>query len=160
MQLFLWLIFDKAACYFQYLMEHQIQLGHLHHHLTLHRSFWSIIGLINICISQFINLLYMYTVRGLGVRGYIQKNNRYYGIYGILNSGHIRDTKDYQILPKHHNVSWAVLGLMQELWHCCVYLILARIKMHFPDDPAMQHLFPYDCSCSEQKTPPRAFKSG
>ena len=94
----------------------------LHNHLTLHPPFWSIIGLVNIHIGQFINLLYMY----------IYNNNRYYGIYGILSSGHMRDTwetpKDYQSLPNHHDMSWAVLGLMWELWHCCVYPSLARIE--------------------------------
>ena len=32
----------------------------LHHHFSLHPSFWLIIGLVNIYIGQFINLLYMY----------------------------------------------------------------------------------------------------
>ena len=59
----------------------------------------------------------------------------------------MRDTwerpKDYQRLPNHHNMSSAVLGLMWELWHCCVYLSLARIKMHFPDVIAFFYLHRY-----------------
>ena len=58
-QLFLWLMFDKAVCYFQYSMEHLIQLGRQHLRWTLLLPFWSTIGLVNIHISQFISLLYI-----------------------------------------------------------------------------------------------------
>ena len=56
----------------------------------------------------------------------------------ITNNIWIRDmsekTKDSQRLTKHFDASWCVLGIMPELWHCFVYLSLARIKMCFPDD--------------------------
>ena len=47
-----------------------------------------------------------------------------------MNSGHVRED---QRLTKTPKASWRVLGIMSELWHCFVYLSLARIKMRFPD---------------------------
>ena len=43
------------------------------------------------------------------------------------------DVRDSKRLPKPLKASWYVLGLMWELWHCCVYLSFTRIKIHFPD---------------------------
>jgi len=42
-------------------------------------------------------------------------------------------SKDSQRLSKRCDTSWCILGVMPELWHCCVYLSLVRIKMRFPD---------------------------
>jgi len=65
-----------------------------------------------------------------------------------LNSENVREDKrlpktpkDSQRLSKRCDASWCVLGVMPELWHCCVYLSLVRIKMRFPDVPNIFNLF-------------------
>jgi hypothetical protein len=101
-------------------MEHRIQLGHQSVPLTLLPPSWSIIGLVNIHISQFISLLYMYIWNAME--------------YTAFWSQDMWETpKDYQRLPKHPDTFWHVPGLMWEILHCYVYPGLARIKVRFPD---------------------------